>query len=147
MKRIGLLIVAVAMLWTARAEALCFSDNISSGANNYNLDWTSPDGTGHWSGGSAMYIQLHQTCGWQPWGTLSGTMRWFDTGQILSINGPHSPTSWTWNNADFRVFEPQQSNWFWFSCAYQRPRLWICAMKRYDVPTSSWVNNGTMTLW
>jgi hypothetical protein len=39
----------------------------------YTMDWTSPDGTGHWHGDNAVYIQLHQTCGWVPKGYLTGT--------------------------------------------------------------------------
>jgi hypothetical protein len=140
---LGVLVLLTLSAFSGRAEAWCFTDNISNGGTPYNMDWDSPDGTAHGSFPGAVYIQLHQFCGWTPSGTLSVTMRWFDSGIIYT----GSSTSWNGAHAYWNIHDTQQSQWFQFACDYVRPVLWHCAMKRYDVAQSAWVSNGTVDLW
>jgi hypothetical protein len=129
--------------FSGRAEAICFADNISNGGNPYHMDWTSPDGTGHWSGTNVVYVQLHQTCGWFPSGYLTGTMRWFDSGMVYGFVGA---THWNSATATWAIQDTQQGQVYRFSCNYVRPVLWHCAMDRLQ-SNGTYVTNGTVDLW
>ncbi len=139
----GVLVSLTLAAFSGRAEAICFSDNISNGGNPYNMNWHSPDGTRNDTFMNAVYIQLHQTCGWVPRGTLSVTMGWFTTGAVYT----GTSTYWNYSTAIWYIHELQQNNWFRFTVNYTRPVLWQGAMDRYDVATSTWVGNGTVDLW
>jgi hypothetical protein len=143
MKKLGLLLAAIALLWTARAEAICFADNITSYPNAYRMDWTSPDGTGHWHGDNAVYIQLHQTCGWTPHGYVTGSMRWFDTGLSMSFSGA---TWWNYSQASWSIWDWQQQVAYRFTINYIGPVHWKGVMEKLE-SNGTYSPNGTVELY